>query len=61
MNLDIGTGKSARVNRNLELSNLELSEVNFGYFMKEKNQDRQKNSSYPELRVKWVWVNEFQL
>ena len=28
MNLGIGTGKSARVNRNLELSNLELSEVN---------------------------------
>ena len=29
--------------------------------MKEKSRDRQKNSSYPEIRVKRVWVNEFQL
>ena len=29
----------------------------FGYFMK----DRRKNSSYPEIQVKQVWVNEFQL
>ena len=29
--------------------------------MKEKNRDKQKNSSYPEIRVKRVWVNEFQL
>ena len=29
--------------------------------MKEKIRDRQKNSSYPEIRVKRVWVNEFQL
>ena len=29
--------------------------------MKEKSRDRWKNSSYPEIRVKRVWVNEFQL
>ena len=29
--------------------------------MKEKNQHQRKNSSYPEMRVKRVWVNEFQL
>ena len=29
--------------------------------MKEKSRDRRKNSSYPEIRVKRVWVNEFQL
>ena len=29
--------------------------------MKENNWDRWKNSSYPEIRVKRVWVNEFQL
>ena len=29
--------------------------------MKEKSRDRSKNSSYPEIRVKQVWVNEFQL
>ena len=29
--------------------------------MKEKSRDRQKISSYPEIRVKQVWVNEFQL
>ena len=29
--------------------------------MKEKSRNRQKNSSYPEIRVKRVWVNEFQL
>ena len=29
--------------------------------MKEKSRDRQKNSSYPEIPVKRVWVNEFQL
>ena len=29
--------------------------------MKEKNRERRENSSYPEIRVKQVWVNEFQL
>ena len=29
--------------------------------MKEKSRDQRKNSSYPEIRVKRVWVNEFQL
>ena len=29
--------------------------------MKEKIRDRQKNSSYPEIRVKRVRVNGFQL
>ena len=29
--------------------------------MKEKIRDRRKNSSYPEIRVKRVWVKEFQL
>ena len=29
--------------------------------MKEKCWDRQENSSYQEIRVKRVWVNEFQL
>ena len=33
----------------------------FGYFMKEKIRDRRKNSSYPEIRVKRVQVNGFQL
>ena len=28
--------------------------------MNEKSRDRRKNSSYPEIRVKRVWVNEFQ-
>ena len=29
--------------------------------MKEKSRDRRKTSSYVEIRVKRVWVNEFQL
>ena len=29
--------------------------------MNDKNADQRKNSSYPEIRVKQVWVNEFQL
>ena len=29
--------------------------------MTENSRDRRKNSSYPEIRVKRVWVNEFQL
>ena len=29
--------------------------------MKEKNRDRRINLSYPEILVKRVWVNEFQL
>ena len=29
--------------------------------MKEKSWDRRKNLSYPEIRVKRVWINEFQL
>ena len=29
--------------------------------IKEKNRDRRKNSSYPEIRVKRVWVIKIQL
>ena len=29
--------------------------------MMEISRDRRKNLSYPEIRIKRVWVNEFQL
>ena len=29
--------------------------------MKEKSRDQRKNLSYPEIGVKRVWVNKFQL
>ena len=61
MNQGLGTGKPARVKRNFRVIGSRVIRSKFGYFMKEKIRDRQKNSSYPGIRVKRVRVNGFQL
>ena len=61
MDWGLGTKKSPRVNQNLELSDLELSEVNLVTLWRKKVGTVRKNSSCPEIRVKRVWVNESQL
>ena len=57
----LGPGKPPRVNRNLELSDLELSKVNLVTLWRKKVGTGGKTRVYPEIRVKRVWVNEFQL
>ena len=53
--------KSGWVNWNLELSDLELSEANLVTLWRKKNGTNGKKSSSPKIRIKRVWVNEFQM